>query len=255
MASMLTRRKHLGCAVFKNNIYVVGGRDDIAELNSAERYNPQLNQWQPIISMKSRRSGVGLAVVADKLYAIGGFDGGTYLKTVEVYDAEANAWKLTGSMIYRRLGGGVGVIKIQRDSMLFKPLASNPAESKQTIMQSVPTNLGNSVQTSSPIMHQAAQSMPNSSSPWLYNNQLPSLLANVPSPTNILASSSQNSNIISTPDTTPVDYNYSIYSSISIASSPSNSAAAAASSSNPSTSTGNANGLQRTSSANKLVDI
>ena len=249
---MLTRRKHLGCAVFKNNIYVVGGRDDIAELNSAERYNPQLNQWQPIISMKSRRSGVGLAVVADKLYAIGGFDGSTYLKTVEVYDAEANSWKFTGSMIYRRLGGGVGVIKIQRDSMLFKPLTSNPAESKQTIMQSVPTNLGNSVQTSSPIMHQTAQSMPNSSSPWLYN-QLPSLLANVPSPTNMPASSSQNSNIISTPDTTPVDYNYSIYSSISIASSPSNSAAAA-STSNPSTSTA-ANGLQRTSSANKLVDI
>jgi hypothetical protein len=54
-------RKHLGCAVFKNYIYAVGGRDDISELNSAERYNPSTNQWQPVVSMKSKRSGVGLA--------------------------------------------------------------------------------------------------------------------------------------------------------------------------------------------------
>jgi kelch-like protein 20 len=55
---MLTRRKHLGCAVFKNYIYAVGGRDDCIELNSAERYDPQTNQWQPVVAMKSRRSGV-----------------------------------------------------------------------------------------------------------------------------------------------------------------------------------------------------
>lgn len=58
MASMLTRRKHLGCAVYKNFIYAVGGRDDASELNSAERYNSQTNQWQPIVPMKSKRSGV-----------------------------------------------------------------------------------------------------------------------------------------------------------------------------------------------------
>lgn len=35
---MSTRRKHLGCAVFDNQIYAVGGRDDCTELSSAERY-------------------------------------------------------------------------------------------------------------------------------------------------------------------------------------------------------------------------
>lgn len=35
---MSTRRKHLGCAVFNNFIYAVGGRDDCMELSSAERY-------------------------------------------------------------------------------------------------------------------------------------------------------------------------------------------------------------------------
>ncbi len=60
MAPMSTRRKHLGCAVFNNMIYAVGGRDDCMELSSAERYNPHTNSWSPIVAMTSRRSGVRL---------------------------------------------------------------------------------------------------------------------------------------------------------------------------------------------------
>lgn len=75
VAPMSTRRKHLGCAVFNNFIYAVGGRDDCMELSSAERYNPITNSWAPIVAMTSRRSGVGLAVVNQCLYACGGFDG------------------------------------------------------------------------------------------------------------------------------------------------------------------------------------
>lgn len=55
---MSTRRKHLGCAVFNNYIYAVGGRDDCMELSSAERFNPNTNTWSPIVAMTSRRSGV-----------------------------------------------------------------------------------------------------------------------------------------------------------------------------------------------------
>jgi kelch-like protein 20 len=130
---MSTRRKHLGCAVYNNWIYAVGGRDDATELSSAERYNPHTNTWSPIVAMSSRRSGVsckvinisgfffmlsvcidqvGLAVVNGQLYAVGGFDGSTYLKTIEVYDPEQSVWRLCGTMNYRRLGGGVGVVKM-----------------------------------------------------------------------------------------------------------------------------------------------
>jgi hypothetical protein len=66
-------RKHLGCAVFKNYIYAVGGRDDISELNSAERYNPSTNQWQPVVSMKSKRSGVGLAGILGYFFLFSNF--------------------------------------------------------------------------------------------------------------------------------------------------------------------------------------
>jgi len=61
VAPMSTRRKHLGCAVFNNFIYAVGGRDDCMELSSAERYNPHTNSWSPIVAMTSRRSGVSAA--------------------------------------------------------------------------------------------------------------------------------------------------------------------------------------------------
>lgn len=63
VSPMSTRRKHLGCAVFNNYIYAVGGRDDCMELSSAERYNPHTNTWSPIVAMTSRRSGVSLSII------------------------------------------------------------------------------------------------------------------------------------------------------------------------------------------------
>lgn len=62
VSPMSTRRKHLGCAVFNNYIYAVGGRDDCMELSSAERYNPHTNTWSPIVAMTSRRSGVCILI-------------------------------------------------------------------------------------------------------------------------------------------------------------------------------------------------
>ena len=39
---MSTARKHLGCAVYNEHIYAVGGRDDATELNSVERYSDKV---------------------------------------------------------------------------------------------------------------------------------------------------------------------------------------------------------------------
>ena len=66
VSPMGTRRKHLGCAVYQDMIYSVGGRDDTTELSSAERYNPRTNQWSPVVAMTSRRSGVSLCVSQNK---------------------------------------------------------------------------------------------------------------------------------------------------------------------------------------------
>ncbi len=233
VASMLTRRKHLGCVVYNNQIYAVGGRDDMTELNTAERFSPHLNQWQAITSMKSRRSGVGLAVVNGKIYAIGGFDGSTYLKTVEVFDPEVMTWKLSGSMMYRRLGGGVGVVKVQKDSVLFKsPIKSGLVDTQKVLVNSPP--LATAIQQQVSINEgnsRNAVSLQNQNGSWPYAiNSLPSLLANVPAPSNLASN-------IGT---------YELVDSVSNPSIPGTSTG-----SNYSTTSSNA----QTSSANKLVDF
>lgn len=58
--SMNTRRKHLGTAVHDGCLYAVGGRDNVCELSSAEKYNPTINEWVNVVAMNNRRSGVFL---------------------------------------------------------------------------------------------------------------------------------------------------------------------------------------------------
>lgn len=258
VAPMLTRRKHLGCVVYKNCIYAVGGRDDMSELNTVERYNPQLNQWQPIVAMKSRRSGVGLAVVSGKIYAIGGFDGTTYLKTVEVYDPELNAWKLSGSMIYRRLGGGVGVIKVQRDSALFKaPFKLNNDATNKTTSSINSNNISSSAANSQPpetlesrqTITQRSQGSTGVTTAWPYAmNSLPSLLANVPGTSTLTSTNFNNQNYNTSSGQSAVENEFPIpnlnQATIGIAEN-------SLSNSSPTTSTNNS---QRQNTSSKLLD-
>ena len=53
VSQMSTNPKHLGCALFNNFVYAVGGTDDCMELSSAERYDPYSHTWNPIVAMTS----------------------------------------------------------------------------------------------------------------------------------------------------------------------------------------------------------
>jgi kelch-like protein 20 len=48
----------------------VGGRDDATELSTAERFNPKINQWSPVVAMNSRRSGVRLNAIKKEHYLL-----------------------------------------------------------------------------------------------------------------------------------------------------------------------------------------
>ncbi|MGH0125838.1 UNVERIFIED_CONTAM: hypothetical protein FKN15_025006 [Acipenser sinensis] len=74
-------------------IYVAGGRDEVLQLCTAERFDPQNNSWSPVRPMRCKRNQVGLAVVDGILLAVGGFDGTTYLKSVEAYSLDTNTWR------------------------------------------------------------------------------------------------------------------------------------------------------------------
>lgn len=67
-------------------MYISGGFDDNAPLDSVERYDPDKNTWSSVVSMLCPRGGVGVAALGGKLYAVGGHDGTNYLSSVEEYD-------------------------------------------------------------------------------------------------------------------------------------------------------------------------
>lgn len=52
-------------------MYVVGGYDGINQLSSAEKYDPDTDQWHVISSMNLPRSALSLAVVSNKVYTLG----------------------------------------------------------------------------------------------------------------------------------------------------------------------------------------
>ena len=56
-------------------IYIAGGFDGAACLDSAEIYDPAVDQWTMLTDMTSRRSGVVLVALQKELIALGGYNG------------------------------------------------------------------------------------------------------------------------------------------------------------------------------------
>ncbi|KAI4486744.1 hypothetical protein M0804_006114 [Polistes exclamans] len=83
-------------------------------MNSAERYEPQKNQWEMISSMNRQRSDASAAALNNKIYIVGGFNGQEILDSAEVYDLESNQWSYIRSMISPR--SGVSLVAF-RDSL------------------------------------------------------------------------------------------------------------------------------------------
>lgn len=109
VSPMRTARKHAGCVVHDDIIYVVGGRDMNGHLNTAEKYDPSTDSWVEFPAMQYKRSGLGLVCLDNVLYAIGGFDGTTHHRSVEAYDLSAGSsgkWEAKTNMSDGRLGGG-----------------------------------------------------------------------------------------------------------------------------------------------------
>lgn len=92
--SQITLFACAGVAVVKGKIYAVGGLDHLwAPLNTAERYDPNANQWEAISSMSTARWSLGVAVLNDQLYAIGGSDNReSCSNSVEMYDPDMDRW-------------------------------------------------------------------------------------------------------------------------------------------------------------------
>ncbi|XP_028297451.1 kelch-like protein 10 [Gouania willdenowi] len=130
MSPMQESRDSLSVTVLKGCIYAVGGFRNRTSLRTAERYQPNINQWTFIASMNERRSLASCTTLNNKIYICGG-QSYRELKTAEYYNPDTNQWTLITPMGTPRCGLGVvaymGHIFAVGGRCGFRPLRSAEA--------------------------------------------------------------------------------------------------------------------------------
>ncbi|XP_054888281.1 kelch-like protein 23 isoform X2 [Poeciliopsis prolifica] len=84
------------CSVsLHNKLYLVGG-----QTTTADCYDTESDEWQPISVMKERRMECGAVVISGCIYVTGGYSysKGTYLQSIEKYDPELDSWEIVGTL-------------------------------------------------------------------------------------------------------------------------------------------------------------
>ncbi|XP_029346035.1 ring canal kelch homolog [Acyrthosiphon pisum] len=109
---MLVERHIFGVGVINNCLYAVGGHNySDKELDTAEVFNYNTQEWRMISKMSTRRSDPGVAVLNNLLYAVGGYDESLRaLNTGECYDPSLDTWTPIAKMSVRRKAFSVGVL-------------------------------------------------------------------------------------------------------------------------------------------------
>uniref|UniRef100_A0A8C5G2N5 Kelch like family member 10 n=1 Tax=Gouania willdenowi TaxID=441366 RepID=A0A8C5G2N5_GOUWI len=135
MSPMQESRNSLSVTVLKRCIYTMGGFRNLTSLRTAERYQPNINQWMFIASMNERRSYASCTTLNNKIYICGG-QSYRILNTAEYYNPDTNQWTLITPMGTPRSGLGVvaymGHICAVGGSYGFRPLRSAEAYDPET---------------------------------------------------------------------------------------------------------------------------
>uniref|UniRef100_A0A8C5N6X6 Kelch like family member 10 n=1 Tax=Gouania willdenowi TaxID=441366 RepID=A0A8C5N6X6_GOUWI len=108
MSPMQESRALMSVTVLKGCIYAMGGhRDDGGtSQRTAERYQPDINQWTFIASMNEERIRASCTTLNNKIYICGG-QNNRVLNTAEYYNPGTNQWTLITPMGTPRSGLGV----------------------------------------------------------------------------------------------------------------------------------------------------
>ena len=92
---MIQARSDAKIIVYKNNLFVFGGRDeDTKPLNSVEMYSPKTNKFVMMAPMKTARFRFACCRVGNLVHVVGGqtVDWSTKTKSVEIYNLDTDAW-------------------------------------------------------------------------------------------------------------------------------------------------------------------
>jgi hypothetical protein len=97
-------RCHASSVTLNGKIFTFGGCHGAQELQSAEVYDPETNQWTPIAPMSTPRINAGVAAHSGKIWVIGGINGprGSILCSIECYDPSINKWTNGASIPHKR---------------------------------------------------------------------------------------------------------------------------------------------------------
>lgn len=98
--SMGAKRWVPGAASVPGGVLVVGGQDGLAQLDSAEVYDPATGTFSPTGSMGTERQGPAVAPLpGGRVLVAGGFGASmTFLDTAEIYNPATGTFSPTGSM-------------------------------------------------------------------------------------------------------------------------------------------------------------
>lgn len=92
------------------NSFATGGFNGIECLNTAEIYDPEVNEWSLLPPMLFRRSGVSCIAYNSMIYVLGGFDGTIRLRSVERFDPTTETWSAAPDMLSPRSNFAVEVV-------------------------------------------------------------------------------------------------------------------------------------------------
>uniref|UniRef100_A0A8C5GUF0 BACK domain-containing protein n=1 Tax=Gouania willdenowi TaxID=441366 RepID=A0A8C5GUF0_GOUWI len=106
MSPMQESRRCVSVTVLKEYIYAMGGCRNFTSHRTAERYQPDINQWTFIASMNEERRNASCTTLNNKIYICGGRSN-RVLNTAEYYNPDTNQWTLITPMGTPRCGLGV----------------------------------------------------------------------------------------------------------------------------------------------------
>lgn len=98
---MLQHRSRLALALFKGELYAIGGSDVKEPLSTVEKYSPITNTWELIAPLNRARRSCAAIVTRFGIYVLGGFSD-VFLHSVELYNAELDEWSYQIPMMEAR---------------------------------------------------------------------------------------------------------------------------------------------------------
>lgn len=102
---MIQHRSRLAVALFKGELYAIGGADITDSLATVEKYSPVTNSWSEVAPLSVPRRSCAAVVTKFGIYVLGGYNGSVFLHSVELYNLELNEWIYQPAMLEARSDG------------------------------------------------------------------------------------------------------------------------------------------------------